>query len=50
MNMSYVRMVIELSDFPSVDYESKKDKKTKSKSNFGTPLSNLSAETIKQIK
>lgn len=48
--MPYVRMVIELSDFPSVDYDAKKDKKTKTKSNFGTPLSQLSTETIKQIK
>ena len=43
--MPYVQMLIQSMDFPSVDYDTKKDKKeNKKSSNFGTPISSLSAE------
>lgn len=49
-------MIIELSDFPSVDYDSKKDKTEKNKKpdkqklGFGTPISELSSDVVKRLK
>jgi fructose-1,6-bisphosphatase/inositol monophosphatase family enzyme len=43
-------MMLSMIDFPTPDYETKKDKKKKAKKGFGTPISELDKETQNQIR
>lgn len=51
LKMPYLMFILKMIDTPSIDYNSKKKKKVKKQaSGFGTPISELPPDVLKQMR